>query len=384
MTPGLAFFYAGMVRSKNAVAMLMKNFIALAVITVVWVVVGYSLAFAPSIGGYIGSLSWMMLEGVGNQPNADYSATIPHSLFMVFQCMFAIITPALITGAIAERTKFKTYLIFIILWSLLVYSPVCHWVWGVGGFLRVMGILDFAGGSVVHMTAGFSALAAALVFGKREGYGKIDMSAHNVPFICLGTGLLWFGWFGFNGGSALGATEVATNAFVATHIATAVAALAWMLLDWILKGKPTLSGACIGAVVGLIAITPACGFVSYQSAILIGLIAAAASNFVALARGKSSIDDSLDVFACHGVAGLLGILLTGLLASKAINAAGVDGGIAQFGIQATGAAIVAVYSFVVTLVICKVLDATLGLRPSSSEEQEGVYASEHGEKAYLM
>jgi len=383
MTPGLAFFYAGMVRGKNAVGMLMQNFIALAVLTAVWAICGYSLAFGPTQGGWIGSMGWAFLNGVGNQPNPDYSATIPHSLFMAFQCMFAVITPALITGAFAERMKFKTYLAFIVLWSLLIYSPVCHWVWGVGGFLRVKGALDFAGGTVVHMTAGFSALAAALAFGPRKDYGKADLSPHNVPFICLGTGLLWFGWFGFNGGSALGAGDLASNALVATHIAAAFATLVWMVGDWMFKGKPALTNACIGAVVGLIAITPACGFVSSTSAIWIGLIAGGASYVVAMIRGKSRIDDSLDVFAAHGIAGLTGVLLTGVFASKAINGAGADGGGALVGTQFTAALIVAAYSFGVTFVLCKVLNAVFGLRASAKDEDAGLDHSEHGEKAYV-
>lgn len=384
MTPGLAFFYAGMVRSKNAVGMLMQNFIALAVITLVWAICGYTLAFGPTQSGFIGGMNWFFLNGVGNQANADYSATIPHSLFMVFQCMFAVITPALITGAFAERMKFKTYLAFIVLWSLLVYSPVCHWVWGVGGFLRVKGLLDFAGGTVVHMTAGFSALAAAIAFGARKDYGKADASPHNVPFILLGTALLWFGWFGFNGGSALAANDVGANALVATHIAAAAAALAWMVCDWFLKGKPSLTGACIGAVVGLIAITPACGFITLNSALWLGLIAGIVSNFASILRAKSGLDDSLDVFACHGVAGLLGTLATGFLATKAVNPAGADGGMAQFGIQLTGAAIVAAFSFVVTFVLCKVLNAVMGLRPSAQQEDSGLDNSEHGERAYIQ
>ena len=383
MTPGLAFFYAGMVRSKNAVGMLMQNFIALAVVSVVWVVAGYSLAFGPTAGGFIGNLQWAFLNGVGNQPYADYSATVPHSMFMAFQCMFAVITPALITGAFAERMKFKTYLAFLVLWSLLIYSPVCHWVWNVGGFLHAKGMLDFAGGSVVHMTAGFSALAAAMAFGPRKDYGKADTSPHNVPFICLGTALLWFGWFGFNSGSALAANDIGANAFVTTHIATAVATVTWMVIDWFVKGKPSLTGACVGAVVGLIAITPACGFVSAQSAIWIGLIAATCSNFVAIARSKTKVDDSLDVFAAHGVAGLVGLLLTGIFATKVVNAGGAEGSMAQLGTQAFGAVIVAVYSFGVTFVLCKVLNAVFGLRPTTQDEEAGLDKSEHGERAYV-
>lgn len=383
MTPALAFFYAGMVRSKNAVATIMQSMIAIPVITVVWCLFGYSIAFGPTSGGWMGSLAWSFLNGVGTAPNADYGATIPHSLFMVFQCMFAIITPALVTGAFAERMKFKSYLVFLVLWSLLIYAPLAHWVWGVGGNLRVAGVLDFAGGLVVHLSAGASALAAALVFGKRKDYGTADYSPHNVPFIALGTGLLWFGWFGFNGGSAIGSNELATAAFVNTHLAAATAMLTWMVLDWILKGKPNTTGACVGAVVGLVCITPASGFVTSQSALIIGIVGAAAANIVAYFRGKSKLDDSLDVFACHGVGGTVGILMTGLLASKAVNSAGADGGMSLLMTQLKGVAMTAVFCFVGTVIILKVIDLVMGLRPSPSDEDAGLDKSEHGEKAYV-
>ena len=383
MTPGLAFFYAGMVRAKNATATIMQSMIALPVITVCWVVAGYSLAFGPNAGGWIGNLTWGYLNGVGTAPNADYGATVPHSLFMAFQLMFAIITPALVTGAFAERMKFKSYLAFLVLWSLFIYSPLAHWVWGMGGVLRTDGVLDFAGGLVVHLSAGASALAAAIVFGKRKDFGKADYSPHSIPLIAIGTAMLWFGWFGFNGGSAIASNELATTAFINTHIAACTAMLAWMVLDWILKGKPSVVGACIGAVVGLVAITPASGFVTNTSAIWIGIIGAAAANLVAFVRGKSQLDDSLDVFACHGIGGTVGIILTGLLATKAVNSAGADGGAAQLMIQLKGVAFTFVLCFVGTFIILKVIDVVFGLRPDANDEEAGLDKSEHGEKTYV-
>ena len=382
MTPGLAFFYAGMVRTKNTVATMMQSFIALPVITMLWFAFGYSLAFSKG-NGFLGGLDWVFFHGVGGAPNADYGATVPHLLFAVFQCMFAIITPALVTGAFAERMKFKSYLAFLVLWSALIYTPVAHWVWGVGGFLKDMGALDFAGGTAVHMTAGFSALAAALVFGRRVDFGKADTSSHSIPLVVIGTALLWFGWFGFNGGSAIASGELATSAFAVTHLAASSAALTWMILDWILKGKPSLVGACIGAVVGLVAITPASGYVTAGSGVLIGIVGAAVSNLAALMRSKSQLDDSLDVFACHGLGGTVGILMTGLLASKAINSTGAEGGGALFLIQLKAALIVAVFSFVGSFVLFKVIDLLFGLRPSASEETKGLDAGDHGEKAYV-
>lgn len=383
MTPGLAFFYAGMVRSKNVVSTLFQSMIACSVISLLWFAFGYSIAFSPTNGGFFGGFGWSFLSGVTTAPNTDYGATIPHSLFMLFQCMFAIITPALITGAFAERVKFKGYLVFIALWSLFIYAPLAHWVWGVGGFLRQMGVLDFAGGLVVHLSAGASALAAAIAIGKRKDYGQADTSPSNIPLLTIGTGLLWFGWFGFNGGSAIGSNELATTAFTNTHFAAAGAMFSWMIVDWFSKGKPTLTGACIGAVVGLIAVTPASGFVTIQSAVLIGLIAGAAANFVAIARAKSQLDDSLDVIACHGVGGAIGVLMTGLLSTKAINSAGADGGGAQFMTQLQGVVIVGAFCFIGTYIISMVIEKTIGLRASSDEESKGMDISDHGEKARI-
>lgn len=383
MTPGLAFFYAGMVRSKNVVSTMTQSFIALSVISVVWYFFGYSLAFAPG-SSVLGGMDWAMFNGVGKDAQTDYAATIPHLLFAIYQCMFAIITPALISGAIVERMKFPAYLTFIVLWSILVYSPVAHWVWGVGGLLRGWGILDFAGGAVVHQTAGFSALAAAIALGKRNDFGKADYSPNSIPLIAIGTGLLWFGWFGFNGGSALGSSDLAVSAFSSTHFAAAAAGLAWGIMDKILKGKMNLVGICIGIVVGLVAVTPGAGFVTVGSGIAIGALGAIAANLVVHFRGKSQLDDALDVFACHGVGGLVGTLLTGLFATKAINAAGADGGMDQMFIQLKSSLVVGIYSFVITFILFKIIGATMGLRPSASDESAGLDQADHGEKAYQM
>lgn len=381
MTPGLAFFYAGMVRSKNAVSTAMQSIIALSVISLLWWVCGYSMAFGTG-SGMLGGFQWAFLNGVGGAPNADYAGTIPHQLFCVYQLMFAIITPALISGAIVERTKFSAYVLFIAAWSLLVYSPVCHWVWGMGGMIRGWGVLDFAGGTVVHQTAGFSALAAAMVLGKRTDFGKADYSPSNIPLLVIGTALLWFGWYGFNGGSALASGELAVAAFSSTHFAAATAGLVWGLMDKILKGKVSLTGVCVGIVVGLVAVTPAAGFVTVCSGVVIGAVGAAAANFVAYLRGKSQLDDSLDVFACHGVGGLVGTVLTGFFASKMVNAAGADGGMAQAMIQLKSSLVVAIYSFVATFIIFKVLDMVVGLRPAANDEAAGMDKTDHNEKAY--
>ena len=323
MTPGLAFFYAGMVRTKNVVSTLYQNFIALGVIGVLWAIIGYSLAFSSGIP-LIGDLSFSMLNGVGQAP-VDGNATIPHLLFMIFQMMFAIITPALMTGAFAERVRFKAWLMILILWSLIVYSPVAHWLWVPTGWLAAMGALDFAGGFVVHMTAGCSALVAAILFGKRRDFGQ-PAKPHDVGMIVLGTALLWFGWFGFNAGSALTSGGLATQAFVNTFLAAAVAMLAWTAIDTLKDGKPTTMGGCIGVVAGLVAITPAAGFVTTSTALVIGLLAGVVCNLVArLVKTKFKLDDTLDVFACHGVGGAIGVTMTGLLATTTVNSAGADG-----------------------------------------------------------
>ncbi|HUL21242.1 MAG TPA: ammonium transporter, partial [Thermodesulfobacteriota bacterium] len=376
MTPGLALFYGGMVRKKNVLGTVMQSFIALGVISIQWVLYGYSLAFGPDVGHVIGNLSWIGLRGVGLDPYPDYSATIPHQAFMIFQMMFAVITPALITGAIAERFKFKTYLIFLILWATFVYDPLAHWVWGVGGWIRNLGALDFAGGLVVHISSGIAALAAALVVGKRKGYGEEPLPPHNLTMTLLGAALLWFGWFGFNGGSAVASGSLATNAFVVTHISTAAAALSWMIIEWAYRGNPTVLGAASGAVAGLVAITPASGFVGPVSAIVIGLAAGALCYFAINLKSKFGYDDSLDVVGVHGVGGTWGALATGLFASKAINAAGSDGlffgNLSLIGIQALSVVSAWVYSFVVTLIILKVLDWTMGVRVSEEHEMTGL------------
>jgi len=386
MTPGLALFYGGMVRTKNVLGTVMQSFIALAVISIQWVLYGYSLAFGPDVGHVIGNLSWIGLNGVGLDPYPDYSATIPHQAFMIFQMMFAVITPALITGAIAERFKFKTYLVFLILWATFVYDPLAHWVWGMGGWIRNLGALDFAGGLVVHISSGIAALAAALVVGKRKSYGEEPMPPHNLTMTLLGAALLWFGWFGFNGGSAVASGSLATSAFVVTHISTAAAALSWMIAEWIYRGNPTALGVASGAVAGLVAITPASGFVGPVSAIIIGLAAGALCYFAINIKSKLGYDDSLDVVGVHGVGGTWGALATGLFASKAINSAGNNGlffgNPSLIGIQALSVISAWVYSFVVTLIILKILDWTMGLRVSEEHEITGLDLSQHGEAGY--
>jgi len=388
MTPGLALFYGGMVRKKNVLGTIMHSFIALGVMTILWVLYGYSLSFGPDVGHLIGNLDWIGLKGVGLDPNPDYAATVPHQAFMIFQMMFAVITPALITGAFAERFKFSTYLVFLVLWATLIYFPMAHWVWGVGGWIRNLGALDFAGGLVVHISSGVSALAAAIFVGKRKGYGKEPMMPHNITMTLIGASLLWFGWFGFNGGSAVASGALATSAFVVTHIATAAAALSWMFAEWKHRGKPTALGAASGAVAGLVAITPASGFVGPMSSIIIGLVAGIICYMAINLKSKLGYDDSLDVVGVHGVGGTWGAIATGLFASKAINAAGNDG--LFFGnpslllnqFISVGAAWI--YSFVITLIILKLLDATMGLRVDEESELVGLDQSQHGESGYAL
>jgi Amt family ammonium transporter len=388
MTPGLALFYGGMVRRKNALGTVMQSFIIIGLISVQWVLWGYTLAFGPDWHGIIGRLDWLGLSGVGLEPNAAYAPTIPHQAFMVFQAMFAIITPALITGAFAERMKFGTLLVFILAWATLVYDPIAHWVWGDGGWLKNLGALDFAGGTVVHISSGVAALAAALVLGRRLGYGREPMEPHNIPFVLLGAGLLWFGWFGFNAGSALAAGGLATSAFVATNTSAGMAAMAWMFMSWSFEGHPSALGAASGAVVGLAAITPASGFVTPLAAIIIG---AGAGVFCFLAvrfRSKVNVDDSLDVWACHGVGSTWGVLATGLFATVAVNSRGANGlfygNPHQFLTQLLAVAVVWAYSFIATWVILKILSATMGLRLKAGEEIAGLDLSQHGEEAYRL
>jgi Amt family ammonium transporter len=385
MTPALAFFYGGMVRRKNILSTLNLSFITIALISLQWVLIGYSLSFGKGLGGWLGGLNFLGFTGVGAAPNSEYAPTIPHLAFAAYQMMFAVITPALITGAFVERIKFKTYLLFTLIWATLVYDPVAHWVWGTGGFLRTLGALDFAGGTVVHILAGFSALAFALVIGKRKGFGKAPMEPHNIPFTVLGAGLLWMGWFGFNGGSALAADGLAVNALVTTNTAAAAAALSWMLITW-RQNKPSVLGTVTGAVVGLVAITPAAGYVSPLAAIVIGALASPISLLAIKARQKMGLDESLDVWACHGMGGTWGALATGLFASKAINPAGVNGlffgNPMQFLIQAAAAAVSIAFAFGMTYVLARILRATVGLRVSHDEEEVGLDISEHGEPAY--
>jgi Amt family ammonium transporter len=386
--PGLFLFYGGLVRGKNILGTIMHSFIIVAVITIQWVLWGYSIAFGPDIGGWFGSLAWFGLSGVGPEPNADYAATIPHSVFMVYQMMFAIITPALITGAFAERAKFSTFLLFVILWATFIYDPLAHWVWGVNGWIRTLGALDFAGGTVVHISSGISALVAALMFGRRMGYGHEAMPPHNLPFSVIGAGLLWVGWFGFNAGSALAADGLAATAFVATHVATAAATLAWMAMDWLFRGKPTVLGAASGAVAGLVAITPAAGFVGPISAIFIGIGGGVLCSVACSLKPRFGYDDSLDVVGVHGVGGTWGALATGLFASKAINPAGNDGlffgNPGQLLVQFEAVIATWVLAIVGTFVILSILKAIMGLRVSDEEENMGLDLSQHDEKGYAL
>ncbi len=384
--PGLALFYGGMVRQKNALGTLMQSFIIMAVISIQWVLWGYSLAFGPDKGGIIGGLEWIGLRGVGVEPFDAYSKTIPHQAFMAFQMMFAIITPALITGAFAERKKFSAFLLFTILWATLVYDPLAHWVWGDGGWLKKLGALDFAGGTVVHISSGVSALVCAIMIGKRKGFGHQPMQPHNLPMTVMGSALLWFGWFGFNAGSALEANGLAVSAFVATNTGAAAAALGWMFTEWMSRGKPTVLGAASGAVAGLVAITPASGYVGPMASLIIGAVAGALCYTACNLKSKFGYDDSLDVVGVHAVGGTWGALATGLFASKAVNEAGADG--LFFGnpgqLWTQVVAILATYALasVLTAVILKVVDALVGLRVTDEEEVAGLDLSQHSETAY--
>jgi Amt family ammonium transporter len=383
--PGLFLFYGGLVRGKNVLGTIMQSFVVVALISIQWVLWGYSLAFGPDIGGWIGSLAWVGLNNVGTTPNSNYAATIPHQAFMVFQMMFAIITPALITGAVAERAKFGTFIVFVLLWATFVYDPLAHWVWG-KGWMGAMGALDFAGGTVVHISSGFSALAAAYFFGRRVGYGYETMTPHNLPFTVIGASLLWVGWFGFNAGSALAADGLATVAFVTTNTAAAAAALAWMFTEWFTHGKPTALGAASGAVAGLVSITPAAGFVGPMSAIIIGAVGGMLCYKACNLKVRLGYDDSLDVVGVHGIGGTWGALATGLFASKAINPAGNDGlfygNPAQLGVQAVTVVATIVFALLMTFIILSVLKVTMGLRVSEEEERMGLDLTQHNESGY--
>ncbi|NJD62754.1 MAG: ammonium transporter [Deltaproteobacteria bacterium] len=386
MTPALAFFYGGMVRRKNVLGTVMQSFIVIGVISIEWMFVGYSLAFGPDRGGVIGDLSWFALSGVGSAPFKGYAATIPHQAFMIYQMMFAVITPALISGAFAERFKFSTYLVFTLLWALLVYNPVAHWMWGIGGWLKELGALDFAGGTVVHLTAGVSALAAALVIGKRKGYGHDNLAPHDLPMTVLGAGILWFGWFGFNAGSALAADGLSSSAFVATHMSASAGTVSWMLTEWIHRGKPTVLGAASGCIAGLGTITPASGYVTPPAALAIGLVAGIVCYGAVMLKVRFGYDDSLDVVGVHGVGGILGMLATGLFATIAVNPGGSNGlfygNPGQLAIQALAVGVILVYSFVMTYGIFKFLDMAMGLRLKEEQEVMGLDLSEHGEAGY--
>jgi ammonium transporter, Amt family len=392
MTPALGFFYGGLVRRKNVLSTLMHSWFILALISVQWVLWGYSLAFSPDTGlGIIGGLSWVGLNGVGQEPNPDYAATVPALAYMAFQMMFAVITPALITGAIAERMRFRGYVLFMGLWSILVYSPVAHWVWG-GGWLGFfdgsLKALDFAGGTVVHINAGVAALACILYMGKRRGFGREAMHPHNIPMVITGAAILWFGWFGFNAGSALASGSLASSAFIATHIATAAAVLGWIIPEWIRNKAPTTVGAATGAVAGLVAITPASGYVEPWAALIIGFVAGVICYIAVSLKPKIGYDDSLDVVGVHMVGGIVGALLTGVFATVAINSAGADGlaygNAAQLGKQAIAVGATLGWSFVVTLIICWITDKTVGLRVSEDDELQGLDLSQHAEAGYTF
>ncbi|MED1091969.1 ammonium transporter [Bacillus paramycoides] len=385
MTPGLALFYGGMVRSKNVLSTTMHSYSAMAIVSIQWVVIGYSLSFGPDWHGLIGTLDWFDLNGVTYAPNPDYSSTIPHNLFMMFQLMFAILTPALISGAFAERMRFSAFLIFILLWTTIVYNPVAHWVWGVGGWLKELGALDFAGGNVVHITSGVAGLVLAIFLGKRKNIS--GTSPHHLPFTMLGAGLLWFGWFGFNVGSALSLNDVALTAFINTNIAAAAAALTWMLSEWFFQSKPTAMGAACGVISGLVAITPACGFVTPFSALLIGAIGGILCfSAVFFLKNKFGYDDTLDAFGCHGIGGTWGGIATGLFATTSVNSDGANGllyGNAALLFKQL-IAIGATYAFtiIMTYAIIKAINFFLPVRVDEHEEQMGLDISMHGEKAY--
>ena len=386
--PGLALFYGGLVRAKNMLSVLMQCMVCLAVISIQWIVFGYTLAFGTTQNGLIGGLDFLGLAGVGGAPNPDYAATLPHLTFMMFQGTFAIITPALIVGAFAERMKFSAFLIFTTLWAILIYDPLAHWVWGVGGWIRSMGALDFAGGTVVHISSGISALAAALLIGKRIGHGHEPMPPHNLPFTVAGAALLWFGWFGFNAGSALAADGIAANAFVTTNTGAAAATLGWIFIEWITRGKPTVLGAASGAVAGLVSITPGAGFVTPVGAIAIGFLGGVICFYGIRLKEMIGADDALDVVGVHCVGGTWGALATGIFATKAVNAAGADGLLygnpGQLVTQAIGVGATMVYCFVGAFILLKVTDVLVGLRVTDEEEFSGLDLSQHSERAYML
>jgi Amt family ammonium transporter len=386
MTPGLALFYGGLVRRKNVLSTIMHSVFILALVSVTWVLFGFTLAFGKDVNGWgiIGGLDYLGLHGVGKEPLAQYAPNIPGSAYMAFQMMFAVITPALITGAFAERKRFKAFVLFSLLWTLLVYSPIAHWVWGEGGWLRNLGAIDFAGGTVVHISSGVAALVAALVLGPRVRRESERFEPHDVRLTVIGAGLLWFGWFGFNGGSALAANGTAANAFVVTNTAAGMAALTWITVSWLHKGTPSVVGAVAGGVAGLVAITPASGFVDPSAAIIIGFMAGATCYGAILLRERLKIDDALDVWAVHGVGGTLGAILTGVFAVAAVGGASglIDGNAGQVGKQLVAVAATWIYSGIATFAILKVVDHFVGIRVEESEEEAGLDSSQHGEVAW--
>ncbi len=384
MTPGVGYFYGGLVGRKNVLSTILHSFFILCLVSVQWVLWGYSLAFGPDQGGLIGGLDWIGLNGVGFEPNPDYGPTVPHQAYMAFQMMFAVITPALITGAFAERVRFKAFILFSLLWATFVYDPIAHWVWGAGGWLHTLGALDFAGGTVVHISSGVSALVAAFIIGRR----LLPSEPHDAPMAVLGAVMLWFGWFGFNAGSAIAAGQLSTSAFVVTNTATAMAALTWLTASWLHRGQPSAIGAAAGAVAGLVAITPASGFVNVSASILIGLGAGLFCYLATLLRPKLKVDDALDVWAVHGIGGTWGAFATGLFATVAINAAGADGlffgNPGQVVTQLIAIGATWIYAGVATAVIVKLVDITVGLRVRAHEEELGLDVSQHGEPAYKL
>jgi len=389
MTPGVALFYGGLARRKNILSILMQCFVIMCVVGLQWVLLGYSLAFGPDLGhGIIGSLEWFGLKGVGQAPSPDYAGTIPHLVFMIFQAMFAIITPALIVGAFAERIKFSAFIILILLWTTFVYDPIAHWVWGKGGWLGSIGALDFAGGIVVHVSSGVSALLMAILIGKRMGLSQ-GFTPHNLPLTVLGGALLWFGWFGFNAGSALEAGGLASNAFVTTNTATAAAGLTWALIEWQQHGKPTVLGIVTGSLAGLVAITPACGFVNPISSIIIGILASVFCYMaVTVLKPKMGYDDSLDVFGVHGIGGIWGTIATGIFAETAINSAGANGllfgNVKLFLIQLLYLVVCVFYALIMTWILFKFVDAVFGIRVAKEDELVGLDLTQHREAAYTV
>lgn len=387
MTPALGFFYGGLVRRKNTLNTMMMSFICLAIFTVQWFLFGYSLSFGPDVGGVIGNLDWAFLNGVGMEANPDYSTTIPHILFCMFQMAFAILTPAIVSGGIVERTRFPAYCLFILLWGTFVYDPMCHMVWGVGGFIRDMGALDFAGGTVIHITSGFSALTAAILIGKRKDFGAAAIRPHNIPYVCLGASFLWLGWFGFNSGAGLTSSAVMAQALANTGIASCTAGLVWAILDKFIHQKVTTVGLMTGIVAGLVGVTPAAGFVDSTAAFFIGLTTPCICYFfIACVKAHFKYDDALDAFGCHGVGGVWGALMTGVFCTKAVNEAGADGLLAgnpaQMIPQITGILVGIVMAVVVTTILIKFVGLFLRVRATASEEAQGLDLIEHGERSY--